>query len=169
MLCNLTVSGYAGGNHRGGGGVLIQRAAGGAAGDDGGVAPAGTGATLVADNVTFSHISPRAVANIDHTAAAIDLNHTSFVSNNHSGVTCYEASEGWKDFFYDNFQCYVPSDEAGAAGLTTVSNVTFSGVTRFVGNTWGALHSRGTSSQPVWMLFHGPLLLLSNNKPTTQA
>jgi hypothetical protein len=92
--------------------------------------------------VCCSHISPRAVANIDDTAAAITLRDTSFASNNHSGVTCYEAS-GWGiGFSWDNFQCYVPSNEAGAAGLTTVSNVTFSGVTRFVGNTWGALHSR---------------------------
>ncbi|WIA20431.1 hypothetical protein OEZ85_004844 [Tetradesmus obliquus] len=143
VLRNLTVSGYAGGSHRGGGGVLIQRtAAGGAAVDEGGVTPAGTRATLVADNVTFSHISPRAVANIDDTAAAITLRDTSFASNNHSGVTCYEASGGGIGFSWDNFQCYVPSNEAGAAGLTTVSNVTFSGVTRFVGNTWGALHSR---------------------------
>jgi hypothetical protein len=55
MLRNLTVSGYTGGNSRGGGGVLIQRAAVGA-GDVYEVTPASSGATLVADNVTFRQV-----------------------------------------------------------------------------------------------------------------
>ncbi|WIA20430.1 hypothetical protein OEZ85_004843 [Tetradesmus obliquus] len=168
VLHNLTVSGYAGGSYRGGGGVLIQRAAGGAAaGDEGGVTPAGTGATLVADNVTFSHISPRAVANIDDTAAAITLRDTSFVGNNHSGVACYDWWGSNLLSSWHEFQCYLPNTVAGAAGLSTVSNVSFWGVTRFVGNTWGALQSRGTKNWRVWITFNGPLLLLNNSKPAT--
>jgi hypothetical protein len=33
-------------------------------------------------------------------------------------------------------------DEVGAAGLTTVSNASFSGTTRFIDNEWGALQTR---------------------------
>jgi hypothetical protein len=33
-------------------------------------------------------------------------------------------------------------DEDGAAGLTTVSNASFFGTTRFIGNEWGALQTK---------------------------
>jgi hypothetical protein len=33
-------------------------------------------------------------------------------------------------------------DEVGAAGLTTVSNASFFGTTRFIGNEWGALQTK---------------------------
>jgi hypothetical protein len=82
------------------------------------------------------------VANTDDVAAHITLRDTSYLSNNYSDVTCYQLTDGMMDFAWRFFKCIVPIYAAGVAGLTTVSNVTFSGVTRFVGNTWGALHSR---------------------------
>jgi hypothetical protein len=82
------------------------------------------------------------VANEDDVTAHITLRDTSFVSNNHSDVTCYQFTDGMMDWAWRWFRCFVPITAAGVAGLTTVSNVTFSGITRFVGNTWGALHSR---------------------------
>jgi hypothetical protein len=33
-------------------------------------------------------------------------------------------------------------DEVGAAGLTTVSNASFFGTTRLIGNEWGALQTK---------------------------
>uniref|UniRef100_A0A383V5Q5 Right handed beta helix domain-containing protein n=1 Tax=Tetradesmus obliquus TaxID=3088 RepID=A0A383V5Q5_TETOB len=71
-------------------------------------------------------------------------------------------------------------DEVGAAGLTTVSNASFSGTTRFIGNEWGALQTRGgggcsgcpgcwdcspetISGIPLAVSFDGPLVLQDNS------
>jgi hypothetical protein len=75
--------------------------------------------------VCCSHNSPTAVANVDDTTAHITLTDTSFVSNNHTGVACYDWHGGMMGYSWRYSRCFVPNEAAGAAGLTTVSNVCY--------------------------------------------
>lgn len=101
-----------------------------------------------------NRISPRAVANTEDPTAVLSFKDTSFLNNSHaSSIACdieFRRRQTKRGVSADvqpqqripYTVCYTLKDEVGAAGLTTVSNASFSGTTRFIGNEWGALQTR---------------------------
>uniref|UniRef100_A0A383VMG8 Uncharacterized protein n=1 Tax=Tetradesmus obliquus TaxID=3088 RepID=A0A383VMG8_TETOB len=157
LLTNVTLSGHLQGPQLGGGGVVIM---GSNSSDSSSGKPQGPKSLLVTDRVTFSRVSPRAVANTEDPTAILSLKDTSFLNNSHaSSIDCSQirvrrrgnnrgVAAGERPSSIPSISmgfmtvCYTWKDEVGAAGLTTVSNASFSGTTRFIGNEWGALQTR---------------------------
>jgi hypothetical protein len=95
--------------------------------------------------------SPRAFANDNDTAASIIFANSAFVDNIHDKHFC-EGGHGVRNCVF--------TGPAGAAGITTVSDVTFKGSTMFYNNSWGALYV----AAPVTVAFQGTLGVVSNTK-----
>jgi hypothetical protein len=97
--------------------------------------------------------SPRAFANDGDSKANITFTNCAFLDNVYDTWNC----DG--GFFDDNMIC-VFTGSPGAAGVTTVSNVTFKGSTVFKHNSWGALYV----ASPVTITFEGGVLVADNTK-----
>jgi hypothetical protein len=97
--------------------------------------------------------SPRAFANDGDSKANITFTNCAFLDNVYDTWNC---DGGFSD---DNMIC-VFTGSPGAAGVTTVSNVTFKGSTVFKHNSWGALYV----ASPVTITFEGGVLVADNTK-----
>jgi hypothetical protein len=97
--------------------------------------------------------SPRAFANDDDTNANITFTTCAFKDNIYNTWGCLEDFENY-------WWCYF-AGPAGAAGVTTASNVTFNlGSTTFKNNSWGALYA----ASPVTIIFEGRVMVADNTK-----
>lgn len=163
QLSGLTLWGYATTNYSQpvGGGVLIRKARPGVADD-------GESATLVADNVVFKRISPRAVANEDDDSASLTFTNTSWLENSYNLVACELVEDRMlEDIFYYwvcMWSVLKASGLRGAAGLTTASSATFEGTTTFSFNRWGAIWSAPLPGKRLTLNFKGPLIMAHNSK-----
>jgi hypothetical protein len=100
--------------------------------------------------VSCRRISPRAVANDNDTAASLTFTNCTFRDNVYDTWRCMYA-RGWICYF---------SGPAGAAGVTTASDVTFKGSTVFKRNDWGALFV----ASPRAVSFEGDVIVADNTK-----
>lgn len=95
--------------------------------------------------------SPRAFANDNDTAASLTFSNSVFSDN----VLDKHFCDGGHGVLYCVF-----TGPPGAAGVTTVSDVTFKGSTMFRNNSWGALYA----AAPVNVVFQGTLGVVGNTK-----
>jgi hypothetical protein len=97
-------------------------------------------------------IRPRAFADDDDTNANITFVNCAFADNVFDSWGCDSPTD-----YY--LVCYF-TGPAGAAGVTTASNVTFKGSTTFKNNSWGALYV----ASPVTVAFEGAVVVADNTK-----
>jgi hypothetical protein len=97
-------------------------------------------------------ISPRAFANDDDTNANITCANCAFVDNVFDSWGCLLDPDNY-------WWCYF-AGPAGAAGVTTASDVTFKGFTTLKNNTWGALYA----ASPITVTFEGAVVVADNTK-----
>jgi hypothetical protein len=95
--------------------------------------------------------SPWAFANDNDTFANLTFSNCAFIDNVFDKHLC----DGGHGVLYCVF-----TGPPGAAGVTTVSDVTFKGSTVFKNNSWGTLYA----AAPVTVTFAGPLSVLNNTK-----